>query len=95
MTALSLENQAYVEKTNAAWRSSPKGMIIIEYSGDGYPFFAGTADDRPLGMDGAILERGSNEPRAEFATIEEAHEAAKAITNRRPHSILGVSPWWR
>lgn len=57
--------------------------------------FGGSADDRPLGIDGLILERGSNAPRAEFETIEQAHEATKAIKNRRPNSILGVLPSWR
>lgn len=56
--------------------------------------FGGNADDRPLGVNGLILERSSNEPRAEFKTIEEAHEAAKAIKNRRLDTILGVLPWW-
>lgn len=56
---------------------------------------SGFRDDCPLGVNGLILERGSNVRRAEFKTIEEAHEAAKAIKNRRPGSILGVLPWWR
>jgi hypothetical protein len=73
----------------------PKKMIVIEFCGDGDPFFGGSADDRPLGVDGLILERCSNEPRVEFGTIEEAHEAVKSIQNRRLDSLLGVLPWWR
>lgn len=94
MTALSLENSAYVEQTRAAWGSQPKGMRVVEYAGKGDPFFGGSADDRSLGCDGLILQRGSNEPRAEFQTIEAAHEAAKTIQNRRPGSLPGVMPWW-
>jgi hypothetical protein len=96
MMVLSLENPAYVEQTKAKWRRClPKGMNVIEFCGAGDPCFGGNADDRPLGINGLILERGSNEPRAEFKTIEEAHEAAKAVRNRRPNTILGVLPWWR
>jgi len=95
MTVLSLENPAYVEQTKTAWAGcQPKGMRVVEYAGKGDPFFGGSADDRPLGCDGLILQRGSNEPRTEFQTIEAAHEAAKAIKNRRPGSLLGVMPWW-
>jgi hypothetical protein len=95
MTALSLENPTYVEQARATWADcQPKGMRIVEYAGKGDPFFGGSADDRPLGCDGLILQRRSNEPRAEFQTIEAAHEAAKAIKNRRPEYLLGVVPWW-
>ncbi|WP_303786751.1 hypothetical protein [Azovibrio restrictus] len=52
------------------------------FYGDNDPAFGGNADDRPLGVNGLILERGSSVPRAEFKTIEEAHEVAKAIKNR-------------
>ncbi|MEW5888010.1 MAG: hypothetical protein AB1768_03015 [Pseudomonadota bacterium] len=96
MTTLSLENPAYVEQTKAQWgQCLPRRMGVIEFSGTGDPAFGGSADDRPLGIDGLILERGSNAPRAEFETIEQAHEATKAIKNRRPNSILGVLPSWR
>lgn len=96
MTHLSLENPAYVEQTKAQWgKRLPKRMGVVEFSGTGDPAFGGTADDRPLGVDGLILEWGSNAPRAEFETIEQAHEAAKAVKNRRPNSILGVLPSWR
>lgn len=94
MTRLSLEDPAYVEKMKAKWPIPPKGMTVIEFYGDGDPFFGGTADDRPLGIGGSILDCGSIDPHAEFATIEDAHGAAKAIKNRRPGSILGVLPWW-
>ncbi len=96
MTSLSLENPAYVERTKSQWgQCLPRRMGVIEFSGTGDPAFGGSADDRPLGIDGLILERGSNAPRAEFETIEKAHEAARAIKNRRPDSILGVLPSWR
>jgi len=96
---LSLEHAAYVEKAKANWRGVPLGMHIIEYYGDGDPAFGGLADDRPLGVNGQILDRAARiharTPVAEYATIEAAHDAAKAISNRRPNSLLGVAPWWR
>lgn len=95
MPSISLDDLAYVEKARAMWRSQPIGMNVVEYYGNGDPFFGGNADDRPLGTNGQIIDRGSNEPRAVFTTIEEAHSAARAIPNRRPGSILGVIPWWR
>lgn len=96
MTALSLENPAYVEQTKARWgKCLPVKMGVVEFCGTGDPFFGGNADDRPLGVDGLILERASNESRAEFMTIEDAHDVAKIIENRRPDSILGVMPRWR
>lgn len=90
----SLENPDYVANLKALWKCPPKGMMVIEFSGDGDPAFGGSADDRALGKFDAILPRGSNEPRAEFTTIDAAHEAAKTISNRRPNSILGTAPWW-
>lgn len=96
MTRRSLENPAYVEQTKAQWgQRLPRRMGVMEFSGTGDPFYGGSADDRPLGIDGLILKPGSNAPRSEFETIEQAHEAAKAIKNRRPNSILGVLPSWR
>lgn len=96
MTPLSLEDPAYVEQTKAQWgQCQPRRMGVIEFYGTGDPAFGGSADDRSLGFDGLILQRGSNGPRAEFETTEQAHAAAKAIKNRRPNSILGVLPSWR
>ena len=96
MTPLSLENPVYVERTMSQWcQCLPRRIGVIEFSGTGDPAFCGSANDRPLGIDGFILERGSNAPRAEFETIEQVHEADNAIKNRRPNSILGVLPSWR
>jgi len=92
---LSLEKPEYLAHQKKLWRSVlPKVMIIVEYQGTGDPAFGGTADDRPLGENGIILSQSSNLPRAEFLTIEAAHEAAKEIKNRRQGSILGVIPTW-
>lgn len=95
MSALSLENMAYVEKSLAQWPALPKSMIVIEYHGDGDPAFGGSADDRALGTEGEILPRCGIGQRAVFLTIEDAHQAAKVISNRRPGSVLGVAPTWR
>lgn len=93
----SLEDPAYVARIKAAWPALPTSMSVVEYCGTGDPFSGGDgdADDRGLGRDGRILPRSSSELRAEFKTIEEAHAAAKLITNRRPNSTLGVTPTWR
>lgn len=91
---LSLEDPAYVTSMKARWPAMPRVMGVVEYSGTGDPFFGGSADDRPLGLDGRILPRLSPEPRAQFKTIEEAHTAATLINNRRPGSLLGVTPSW-
>jgi len=94
-----LEHIDYVTARLANWggRASnlPTSMTVIEYWGDGDPFFGGQADDRSLGKSGSILPRPTNHADvAVFATIEEAHEAAKKIPNRREGSILGVAPSW-
>jgi hypothetical protein len=71
-------------------------MSVIEYFGDGDPFFGGNADDRMLLNDGSIQTghpRRQAEP-ASFQTLEEAIEAARKVSNRRPNSILGVAPRW-
>ena len=91
---LSLEDPAYVSSVKARWPVMPKVMGVVEYSGTGDPFFGGDADDRALGLEGRILPRLSSEPRAQFKTIEDAHEAAVLIQNRRPGSLLGVTPSW-
>jgi len=91
----SLESLEYVITTKMRWRVPPKYMRVIERWGTGDPFFGGNADDRALGVSGQIIPRGSAEEPAIFATIEDAHEAAKRITNRRPDSLLGVSAHWR
>lgn len=93
---LSLENARYVSRSLSQWRSLPLSMSVIEYTGSGDPFFGGSADDRALGKNGLILTRPyTQDDIAEFATIEQAHEAAQRIPNRRPDSILGVAPRWR
>ncbi len=71
-------------------------MTVIEFFGTGDAFFDGSTDDRPLGKEGHILSRPYNRDAiAIFPSIDVAHEAAKAITNRRPNSLLGVAPRWR
>ncbi|CAN7647114.1 hypothetical protein LJR129_005034 [Acidovorax sp. LjRoot129] len=95
-----LEHPEYVERHKAQWQSqgvSPVSMIVVEYWGDGDRAFGGNADDRALGPNGVILstqDRLSTEP-AVFGSIDEAHEAAKRIVNRRPDSLLGASISWR
>lgn len=78
----------------ASWAVLPKSMIVAEYHGSGDPFFGGKADDRVLGPCGSILPHAANQKAAFFSTIEEADEAARKITNRRPGSVLGVVPTW-
>lgn len=91
-----LETIEYVNRTKAKWPVLPETMSIIEYCGDGDPFFGGNAKDCPLGKKGEILTSFYHSSDvAEFSTIEEAHEAAKKIPNRRPNSILGVAPTWK
>ena len=69
---------------------------LLSFGETGIPFFGGTADDRPLGINGSILSRPRKRAEvAVFATIEQAHEAAKRIPNRRAGSLLGVVPTWR
>lgn len=90
----SLEDPAYVTRVKSSWPVQPACIGVVEYCGTGDPLFGGGADDRGLGVDGRILPRLSSAPRATFKTIEAAHEAAKLITNRRPDSVLGVTPCW-
>ncbi|MGF6603988.1 hypothetical protein P3T23_008743 [Paraburkholderia sp. GAS448] len=89
-----LTHPAYVEDLSSRWGAPPKSMIVIEYGGTGDPFFGGNADDRALGVDGLIQVRMSKVETAKFATIQEAHEAALKVANRRPNTILGVAPTW-
>ncbi len=86
-----------VEHIRARWRCDPLHMIVIEYHGHGDVAFGGNADDRALGPDGFIIPRNQrwNTSPEVFHTLEAAHEAAKAIKNRREGSILGVAPSWR
>lgn len=93
---LGLEDWDYVVATKRSWRVLPDYMKVMEFHGKGDPFFGGNACDLVLGNCGRILHgptAGLNEA-AVFSTIEEAHEAAKRIPNRRPGSILGVLPVW-
>ncbi|MBB5546545.1 hypothetical protein [Paraburkholderia fungorum] len=90
-----LTDPAYADEALSRWRTVPKSMIVIEYSGTGDPFFGGNADDRTLGVDGLIKTRMSRVETAAFATVQEAHEAAVKVSNRRPNTILGVAPTWR
>jgi hypothetical protein len=91
----SLEQPEYVQSIKSKWAALPTSMSVIEYSGSGDPFFGGNADDRALGINGEVLVPPySSDLVAEFRTIEDAHQAAKKIKNRRPGSILGVCPYW-
>ena len=93
---LGLESPEYVEKLKNTWQTQPLDMTVIEFFGTGDAFFGGSNDDRPLGKEGRILSRPYNRDAiAIFPSIDAAHEAAKAITNRRPNSLLGVAPRWR
>ena len=94
----SLEQHGAVERIRAKWRGSePLSMIVIEYHGDGDQAFGGQGDDRALGPDGFVITRQQrwNTKAEVFATLEDAHEAAKTVKNRREGSILGVAPSWR
>lgn len=93
---IGLDDPAYVAQRKAEWPCLPKEMAVIEFLGTGDPFYGGTADDRPLGKDGRILEPGERRDEvASFRSIEEAHQAALCIKNRRAGSVLGVAPRWR
>lgn len=89
-----LTNPTYVEQQSTRWTALPKSMIVVEYSGSGDPYFGGSMDDRPLGVDGLIKLPTSKVDTASFDTIQQAHEAALKVTNRRPGTILGVVPSW-
>ena len=93
---LGLESPEFVPQMKSTWPTTPLDMTVIEYCGDGDPFFGGTADDLPLGKDGLIVSRPYGlDSIATFPTIDAAHEAARAIPNRRPESLLSVIPRWR
>lgn len=93
--------EGFVEQVRAQWNArkyaDPIRIFVIEYWGDGDPAFGGFADDRCLGINGEILDRQQRwetEPAA-FGSIEQAHEACKAISNRRKNSLLGIACDWR
>ncbi len=93
--------KGYVEFKRTEWNargySDPLSVLVIEYWGDGDPAFGGYADDRALGPGGEILthqRRIEGVRPIEFATLEDAHEACKAIMNRRQDSLLGIAPKW-
>ncbi|MFC6674316.1 hypothetical protein [Marinobacterium aestuariivivens] len=92
----SLEDWNYVVETKKRWRVLPDSMEVMEFYGDGDPFFGGRACDLVLSKDGRLVDQPTirTGEAAVFMTIEEAHEAAKGIPNRRPGSILGVLPVW-
>ncbi len=65
-------------------------MLVIEYCGDGDPFFGGDADDRALRTDGKFHKPHQCNKAAIFTTIEQAHEAIKtASIFRRSNSRAG------
>ena len=93
----SLEYPEAVEHRKQIWGSNrPIDMLVIEYCGDGDPFFGGDADDRVLCTDGKFHKPHQCNKAAIFTTIEQAHEAIKtASIFRRSNSIVGVLPRWR
>ena len=95
---MDLRDQAYVEAQKRAWRVPPRSMIVMEFLGVGDPYLGGTADDRPLGVSGRIIDTGQavmgREPVAHFPTIEAAHKAALKVPNLRAGGVLGVLPTW-
>lgn len=96
---MDLRDQAYVEAQKRAWRVPPRSMIVMEFLGDGDPFFGGTADDRPLGVSGRIVwpngPQSEREEIAHFSTIEAAHAAVQQVPNLRNGGVLGVLPTWK
>jgi hypothetical protein len=95
--SIGLDDPEYVARLKETWgKSVPIEMSVVEFAGSGDPFFGGAADDRPLGRNGCILDRRASPfDVAVFKTIDDAHQAATAIKNRRPDSLLGVLPRWR
>lgn len=91
-----LEHPEGVIDTRKQWKSLPAYMLVCEYAGTGDSYFGGNADDRVLGVDGALLQRQplNDQAVAVFDTIDKAHEVAKGIPNRREGSVLGVMPVW-
>ena len=93
-----LRDEAYVLALKQRWGAHPpKWMQVIEFFGTGDPGFGGSADDRPLGTHGRIVEGPrwlTGERAARFETIDQAHAAALRIPNLRPGGLLGVLTWW-
>lgn len=85
-----LGHPAYTSRMKFQWPRAPLSMIVVEYAGSSMS----GADDRVLGVHGAILSGAPSDPPAVFDTIEAAAEAAKSIPNRRQGSSLGVVPSW-
>lgn len=71
-------------------------FICLEIHGKGDPFFGGSADDRPLGVNGQFLTTVQtwSTKTALFAT-KQAAQAAGEKASRRAGSILSVfdAPW--
>lgn len=65
--------------------------IAMEFHGTGDPYFGGSAEDRPLGINGAFIVGGYHKSEvAEFTTQEQAINAANAATNKRINAIIGA-----
>lgn len=95
-----IDDPEYVQRKKAQWSAqgiAPISMMVVEYCGTGDPAFGGSADDRALGPDDRILtwKESLSEIPLVFSNIDDAHEAAKRIVNRRPNSLLGLSNCWR
>ena len=87
-----------VDAQEREWGQLPHSMRIVEFWGNGDPFFGGSADDRPVLISGKIREDDQSPwdcVTKKFNTLKEAQEWALKIPNRRPGSLLGVCPSWR
>lgn len=94
-----IECPEVMAQRKAQWDIQPDSIIIMEFSGDGDPFFGGNARDLVLTKAGRLkdgLDVAKDGGAAEFTTIEAAHYAAAKILpeQRRPGSVLGVSATW-
>lgn len=67
--------------------------ICLELHGKGDKFFGGSADDRPLGRDGAFLTGSySRASYGSFPSKAAALRAGERATNRRPKGLLLALP---
>lgn len=70
-------------------KSGGPGFVVLEFFGNGDPFFGGSADDRPLGKSGSFLS--GSYPRAavaEFESESAAIAAANAAPNKRDGGLI-------
>lgn len=85
-----LDEQAGSRDTDRLERSM---FEVIEFFGDGDPYFGGEADDRILGKSGSFLVGFySLDQVAKFATEEEARHALEVAPNRRVGGKPAIVP---